>query len=81
MAFVLRGEIEIDGRKGTAVLRGIQREAKATSRSFDQAGKSTASLVSSFLKANSAASVFGTSLRALGKFGGAGILGAGRQLL
>ena len=77
MAFVLRGEIEIDGRKGTAVLRGIQREAKATSRSFDQAGKSTASLVSSFLKANSAASVFGTSLRALGRFGGAGILGAG----
>lgn len=77
MAFVLRGEIEIDGRKGTAVLRGVQREATATARSFDRAGKSTAGLVASFLKANSAASVFGTSLRALGRFGGAGILGAG----
>jgi hypothetical protein len=77
MAFVLRGEIDIDGRKGTAVLRGIQKEATRTSQSFDLASRSTAGLVASFLKANSAASVFGTSLRALGRFGGAGILGAG----
>lgn len=77
MAFVLRGEIEIDGRKGTAVLRGIQKEATKTSRAFDATSQSTGKLVASFLKANSAASVFGTSLRALGRFGVAGVLGAG----
>lgn len=77
MAFVLRGEIDIDGRKGTVVLKGLQREATRTSQAFDRAGSSTSKLVASFLKANSAASVFGTSLRALGRFGGAGILGAG----
>ena len=77
MAFVLRGEIEIDGRKGTAVLRGIQKEATRTSRAFDATSQSTGKLVASFLKANSAASVFGTSLRALGRFGVAGVLGAG----
>lgn len=77
MSFVLQGEVNIDGRKGIVTLKSIQREATRTSQSFDRAGSSTSKLVASFLKANSAASVFGTSLRALGRFGGAGILGAG----
>ena len=77
MSFVLQGEVNIDGRKGIVTLKSIQREATRTSQSFDRAGSSTSELVASFLKANSAASVFGTSLRALGRFGGAGILGAG----
>jgi len=77
MSFILQGEVNIDGRKGVVALKSIQREATRTSQSFDRAGGSTSKLVASFLKANSAASVFGTSLRALGRFGGAGILGAG----
>ena len=77
MSFVLQGEVNIDGRKGIVALKSIQREATRTSQSFDRAGSSTSKLVASFLKANSAASVFGTSLRALGRFGAAGILGAG----
>lgn len=77
MAFILQGEVNIDGRKGTVALKSIQREATKTSQAFDRAGGSTSKLVASFLKANSAASVFGTSLRALGRFGAAGILGAG----
>jgi len=77
MSFVLQGEVNIDGRKGIVTLKSIQREATRTSQSFNRAGSSTSKLVASFLKANSAASVFGTSLRALGRFGGAGILGAG----
>lgn len=77
MSFVLQGEVNIDGRKGVVALKSIQREATRTSQSFDRAGSSTSKLVASFLKANSAASVFGTSLRALGRFGAAGILGAG----
>lgn len=77
MSFVLQGEVNIDGRKGIVALKSVQREATRTSQSFDRAGGSASKLVASFLKANSAASVFGTSLRALGRFGGAGILGAG----
>jgi hypothetical protein len=77
MAFVLRGEIEIDGRKGTAVLRGIQREAKATSRSFDQSGRSASSLAKSLLSINSQASATSKALQLIGRTGGLGLFGAG----
>jgi hypothetical protein len=77
MAFVLRGEIEIDGRKGTAVLKGIQREAKATSRSFDQSGRSASSLAKSLLSINSQASATSKALQLIGRTGGLGLFGAG----
>ena len=77
MAFVLRGEIEIDGRKGTAVLKGIQREAKATSRSFDQSGRSASSLAKSLLSINSQASATSKALQLIGRTGGLGLFGEG----
>jgi len=37
MAFKIQGEVLIDDKRGTPVLKNLQREATKTSRSFDNA--------------------------------------------
>jgi len=75
MAFVLKGEIEIDGRKATTGLRGVQKEATKTASTFKQsdvsAQKLGKTLVSLGLNANRA----GTSLGMLARLGTGGIFG------
>jgi len=50
MAFKIQGEVLIDDKKGTPVLKNLQREATKTSRSFDNAGTSTKHLAKSLLQ-------------------------------
>lgn len=77
MAFVLRGEIDIDGRKGLVTLRSTQREAEKTSRAFDRANRSNSQFVKSLLSINSQAAATSRALIILGRAGGIGLFGAG----
>ncbi len=76
MAFILKGEVEIDGRKGTTVLKGLQREATKTSDTFKRAGTSTERLGKSLLGLSLNAGRAGTSLGALTRLGTGGLFGA-----
>jgi len=76
MAFVLKGEIEIDGRKATAGLRGVQKEATKTASTFKQSNQSAERLGKSLLSLGLNAGSAGKSLGALSRLGVGGILGA-----
>ena len=76
MAFVLKGEIEIDGRKATAGLRGVQKEATKTASTFKQSNQSAERLGKSLLMLGLNAGSAGKSLGALSRLGAGGILGA-----
>jgi len=76
MAFVLKGEIEIDGRKATAGLRGVQKEATKTASTFKQSNQSAERLGKSLLSLGLNAGSAGKSLGALSRLGAGGILGA-----
>lgn len=76
MAFVLKGEIEIDGRKATAGLRGVQKEATKTAGTFKQSNQSAERLGKSLLSLGLNAGSAGKSLGALSRLGVGGILGA-----
>jgi len=76
MAFVLKGEIEIDGRKATAGLRGVQKEATKTASTFKQSNQSAEKLGKSLLSLGLNAGSAGKSLGALSRLGAGGILGA-----
>jgi hypothetical protein len=75
MAFVLKGEIELDGSKATTGLRGVQKEATKTANTFKQsdahAQKLGKTLVGLGLHANKA----GSALGLLAKLGTGGIFG------
>jgi hypothetical protein len=75
MAFVLKGEVEIDGRKAAITLRGVQQEATKTANTFKQsdahAQKLGKTLVGLGLHAGKAGSAFGL----LAKLGTGGIFG------
>jgi hypothetical protein len=76
--FVLRGEIDIEGRKGIKTLRDTQAEATRTSETFKRAGMSGFNLSRSFLGVNSSAGLTNKSLMMLGR---AGAIGAGLAII
>jgi uncharacterized small protein (DUF1192 family) len=76
MAFKIQGEVLIDDKKGTPVLKNLQREATKTSRSFDNAGTSTKHLAKSLLHLGSAGTSASHSFMQLARLGTAGIIGA-----
>jgi len=63
MAFVLKGEVQIDGSKATAGLRGVQQQATKTATTFKQSDASAQrlgkSLVGLGLNANKAGASLG----------------------
>jgi len=73
---LLKGEIEIDGRKATAGLRGVQKEATKTASTFKQSNQSAERLGKSLLSLGLNAGSAGKSLGALSRLGAGGILGA-----
>jgi len=73
---LLKGEIEIDGRKATAGLRGVQKEATKTASTFKQSNQSAERLGKSLLSLGLNAGSAGKSLGALSRLGVGGILGA-----
>lgn len=73
---LLKGEIEIDGRKATAGLRGVQKEATKTASTFKQSNQSAEKLGKSLLTLGLNAGSAGKSLGALSRLGVGGILGA-----
>ena len=77
MAFVLRGEIDIDGRKGLVTLCQTQKEAERTSRAFDRGSRVNAQFVKSLFNINSQAAATNRALLLLGRTGGVGLFGAG----
>jgi len=77
MAFVLRGEIDIDGRKGIVTLRQTQREAEKTSKAFDRGTRVNSQFVKSLFSINSQAAATNRALLLLGRTGGIGLFGAG----
>ena len=73
---LLKGEIEIDGRKATAGLRAVQKEATKTASTFKQSNQSAERLGKSLLSLGLNAGSAGKSLGALSRLGAGGILGA-----
>jgi hypothetical protein len=73
MGFQLVGEVIIDGRKGTVVLKELQREASRTSGVFRQAGHSTEKLGKSLLQLGLNAGSAHSSLHSLHRLGAAGL--------
>ena len=73
---LLKGEIEIDGRKATVTLRGVQKEATKTASTFKQSNQSAEKLGKSLLSLGLNAGSAGKSLGALSRLGAGGILGA-----
>lgn len=66
---ILRGEIDLDGKKAIVTLRQVQSETSQTSKSFDRASYSTKKLASSFLTASSGGSALNKAMLLLGKTG------------
>lgn len=77
MAFVLRGEIDIDGRKGIVTLRQTQREAERTSKAFEHGSRINTQFVKSLFSINNQAAATNRALLILGRTGGVGLFGAG----
>jgi len=75
MAFVLKGEIEIDGRKATTGLRGVQKEATRTASVFKQSDASAQKLGKTLVGLGLSAGKAGTSLGTLARLGTGGIFG------
>ena len=75
MAFVLKGEIEIDGRKATTGLRGVQKEATKTATTFKQSDASAQKLGKTLVSLGLNAGKAGTSLGMLARLGTGGIFG------
>jgi hypothetical protein len=75
MAFVLKGEIEIDGRKATTGLRGVQKEATKTADTFKQSNASAQKLGKTLVSLGLNAGKAGTSLGMLARLGTGGIFG------
>jgi len=76
MSFKLVGEVVIDARKGTTALKSIQGEATRTSKSFDNAGRSTKNLAKSLLQLGNAGGDASRSFMQLARLGAGGIIGA-----
>lgn len=76
MGFKIQGEVLIDDKKGTSVLKNLQREATKTSKSFDNAGTSTKHLAKSLLHLGNAGTSASHSFMQLARLGTAGIIGA-----
>jgi hypothetical protein len=75
MAFVLKGEIEIDGSKATTGLRGVQQQATKTANTFKQSDASAQKLGKTLVGLGLNASKAGTSLGMLARLGTGGIFG------
>jgi hypothetical protein len=75
MAFVLKGEIEIDGSKATSGLRGVQQQATKTANTFKQSDVSAQKLGKTLVGLGLNANKAGTSLGALARLGTGGIFG------
>jgi hypothetical protein len=76
MAFRIQGEVLIDDKRGTPVLKNLQREATKTSKSFDNAGRSTKNLAKSLLQLGNAGGDASRSFMQLARLGAGGIIGA-----
>jgi len=75
MAFVLKGEIEIDGSKATTGLRGVQQQATKTANTFKQSDVSAQRLGKTLVSLGLNASKAGTSFGMLARLGTGGIFG------
>ena len=75
MAFVLKGEIEIDGSKATTGLRGVQQQATKTANTFKQSDVSAQKLGKTLVGLGLNANRAGTSLGMLARLGTGGIFG------
>lgn len=75
MAFVLKGEIELDGSKATSGLRGVQQQATKTANTFKQSDVSAQKLGKTLVGLGLNASKAGTSLGMLARLGTGGIFG------
>ena len=75
MAFVLKGEIEIDGSKATTGLRGVQQQATKTANTFKQSDVSAQKLGKTLVGLGLNANKAGTSLGMLARLGTGGIFG------
>ena len=75
MAFVLKGEIEIDGSKATSGLRGVQQQATKTANTFKQSDVSAQKLGKTLVGLGLNANKAGTSLGMLARLGTGGIFG------
>jgi hypothetical protein len=75
MAFVLKGEVQIDGSKATAGLRGVQQQATKTANTFRQSDASAQKLGKTLVGLGLNASKAGTSLGMLARLGTGGIFG------
>lgn len=75
MAFVLKGEVEIDGRKAAITLRGVQKEATKTANTFKQSDVSAQKLGKTLVGLGLNANKAGTSLGMLARLGTGGIFG------
>jgi hypothetical protein len=75
MAFVLKGEIEIDGRKATTGLRGVQKEATKTANTFKQSDASAQKLGKTLVGLGLNANKAGASIGMLARLGTGGIFG------
>ena len=75
MAFVLRGEIDIEGRKGISTLRQVQGEAVKTTKAFEQGSRVNAHFAKMLLGINSQAAATHKALFLLARTGGTGLFG------
>lgn len=75
MAFVLKGEVQIDGSKATAGLRGVQQQATKTATTFKQSDASAQKLGKTLVGLGLNANKAGTSLGMLARLGAGGIFG------
>jgi len=69
MAFVLKGEVQIDGSKATAGLRGVQQQATKTANTFKQSDVSAQKLGKTLVGLGLNANKAGTSLGMLARLG------------
>lgn len=75
MAFVLKGEVQIDGSKATTGLRGVQQQATKTANTFKQSDASAQKLGKTLVGLGLNANRAGTSLGMLARLGTGGIFG------
>lgn len=75
MAFVLKGEVQIDGSKATSGLRGVQQQATKTANTFRQSDANAQKLGKTLVGLGLNASKAGTSLGMLARLGTGGIFG------
>jgi len=76
MAFVLKGEIEIDGSKAAAGLRGVQKEVSSLSISGQKASAVFKNFSRSLAEARNASDVASSAAESLGQVVGKSLVGA-----